>query len=52
MPTGGVDKGGLHAVLRYMNEHSEVIYCATMDPDGDAIAHKGYGVCNERKKDG
>lgn len=52
MPTGGVDKGGLCAVLRYMNEHSEVIYCATKDPDGDAIAHNVYGDYNERRKGG
>ena len=48
--TGGVDRGGIHEVLQYLNDHSEVIFCATKDPDGDGVSHQVYGVYNEPRK--
>lgn len=50
-PTGGVDRGGLHEVLQYLNDHSEVIFCATKDPDGEGVSHQVYGVYNEPRND-
>lgn len=42
IPTGGVDKGGLESALKYKG-HSEVIYCATEDPDGSDVSRQIYG---------
>lgn len=49
-PTGGVDRGGIHEVLRYLNNHAEVLFCATKNPDGEEVSHQVYGVYNGPRK--
>lgn len=46
----GIDRGGLHEVLRYMSDFMEVVFCATEDPDTGEVSYRRYGNFREPNK--